>query len=102
VREKVAGCWKRLHNEELHNVWSTKYFILIVQVKENEMSGACSTNGRYEIYVQFWLENLKGRNHSEDHVIDGRIILEWMLRKEDEKMWTGCMWLRVGNNGGLL
>jgi hypothetical protein len=28
---------------------------------------------------KFWLENLKGRDHSEDMEIDGRIILEWLL-----------------------
>jgi hypothetical protein len=29
----------------------------------------------------FWLENLKGRDHSENLDVDGRIILEWMLGK---------------------
>jgi hypothetical protein len=29
----------------------------------------------------FWLENLKGRNYSEDLGIDGKIIFEWLLRK---------------------
>jgi hypothetical protein len=24
---------------------------------------------------------------------DGRIILEWMLGKSGEKVWTGCIWL---------
>jgi hypothetical protein len=47
------------------------------QFKENEMGGACSTNGRDEKCVQkFWSENLKGRDHLEDLGVDGRIILE--------------------------
>jgi hypothetical protein len=29
----------------------------------------------------FWLENLKGIDHSEDLGIDGKIILEWILGK---------------------
>jgi hypothetical protein len=29
----------------------------------------------------FWLENLKGRDHSEDLSIDERIILEWIFGK---------------------
>jgi hypothetical protein len=33
------------------------------------------------IYIIFWFENLKGRNHSEDFDVDGRIILEWILGK---------------------
>jgi hypothetical protein len=35
----------------------------------------------YCIRTVFWLENLKGRDHSEDLCVDGRIILEWMLGK---------------------
>jgi hypothetical protein len=29
--------------------------------------------------TKFWSENLKGRSHSEDLAIDGRIILKWIL-----------------------
>jgi hypothetical protein len=47
-------------------------------------------------------ENLKGRDHSKYLGVDGRIILEWILRKWGGKMWTGCIWFRVGTNRGLL
>jgi len=47
------------------------------------MGGACSTHVTEVICMQLlWLENLKGRNLSEDLVVDGRIILEWLLGKE--------------------
>jgi hypothetical protein len=29
----------------------------------------------------FWLESLKGRDHSKDVGADGRIILKWISRK---------------------
>jgi hypothetical protein len=29
--------------------------------------------------TEFWLGSLKGRDHSEDIVADGRIILKWIL-----------------------
>jgi hypothetical protein len=45
------------------------------RIKEDEIGGACSTHMRGDVPVVFWLEALKGRNHSEDIVIDGRIIL---------------------------
>jgi hypothetical protein len=40
-------------------------------------------------------------NHLEDSGIDGSIILEWILEKLGEKLWTGFIWLRVGTSGGL-
>jgi hypothetical protein len=41
------------------------------------MAVLCSTHERdREVYTEFWLENLKGRDHSELLVLDGRIILE--------------------------
>jgi hypothetical protein len=33
------------------------------------------------MHTVFRLENLKGKNYSEDLGVDGRIILEWILGK---------------------
>jgi hypothetical protein len=38
------------------------------------------TRNKYKILVS-WSENLKGKVHLEDAVIDRKIILEWMLVK---------------------
>jgi hypothetical protein len=54
------------------------------------------------MHTKFWLGNLKGTEHSEDIGVDGRIILEWILRKYGEKVLPGFMWLRIGTSGGLL
>jgi hypothetical protein len=42
-RQEVAGGWRRLHNEELHNLYASPDIIKIIKV--NEMGGTCSTNG---------------------------------------------------------
>jgi hypothetical protein len=44
-----------------------------------------------EMHTRFWLENLKGRDHSEDLGIDGKIILEWILGKWGE----GVDWMHM-------
>ena len=33
---------------------------------------------------------------------DGRIILRWIFRKLDVRVWTGSSWLRIGTGGGHL
>jgi len=50
-----------------------------------------------------WLENLKGMDHFEVMgVNDGRIALEWILEKYGGNVWTGLIWVRIGNSGGFL
>jgi len=50
-------------------------------MKETEVGGVCSTDGRGVNCVKNLSENLKERDHSEDLGIYGKIILEWILRK---------------------
>jgi hypothetical protein len=48
------------------------------------------------------LKNLKVRDQSEELGVEGRIILKWILGKQDEQMWTGFIWLRIETCGRLL
>jgi hypothetical protein len=45
-RDEVKGGWRKLHNEELHNLYSSP--IIIRMIKEDEIGRACSTNGGEE------------------------------------------------------
>jgi hypothetical protein len=49
-RDEVTGEWRKLHNEELRNLYSSPY--IIRQVKANEVGGTCGTHGRAEKSVQ--------------------------------------------------
>jgi hypothetical protein len=49
-RDEVTGEWRKLHNEELHNLYSTPD--IIRQVKANEVGRACGMHGRGEKSVQ--------------------------------------------------
>jgi hypothetical protein len=46
------------------------------------------------------MKYLKGRGHLEDLGVDGRIILEWILGKQDRKAWIGLIWFRIGPLAG--
>ena len=52
------------------------------------------------VLTGFWCGDLKVRNHLEDLVVDGRIILKLIL-KWDGRSWTGLVWLRIGAGGGF-
>jgi hypothetical protein len=56
-RDDVTGEWRKLHTEELHNLYSSPD--IIRQVKEDEVGGACSTHerGEREKCTRFWWES---------------------------------------------
>jgi len=41
-------------------------------------------------------------NPVEDPGVDGRIILRWIFRKWDERVWSVSNWLMIGTCGGHL
>jgi len=58
--------------------------------------------GRGEAYTAFRWGILKERAHLGDPGVDGRIILRWIFRKWDVRVWTESSWLRIGIGGGNL
>jgi hypothetical protein len=42
----------------------------------------------------FWLEHLKGRDHSEDVGVVGKTILEWTLGTKGGKLWLHVIQVR--------
>jgi hypothetical protein len=52
-REEVGG-WKGLHNEELHNLYTSPNIVRVI--KEDDMGGACSMHGElrnaYKILIR--------------------------------------------------
>jgi hypothetical protein len=45
---------------------------------------------------------LKGRDHSEDPGIDGRVILEWISEIRGGKLWTEFIFVRIVTIDGAL
>jgi hypothetical protein len=54
------------------------------------------------MHTKFLLKSLKGRDCLEDVGVDGKIIVEWILGKDSEKMWTEFIWLGIWTTGGFL
>jgi hypothetical protein len=53
------------------------------------------------VHTEFERGYLKERSYLEDLGIDGSIILKWILKKENARVWTELMWLRTGTSGRL-
>jgi hypothetical protein len=62
-RDEVTGDWRKLHNEELHNLYSSPNITRMIRIKEVEMGRACNTNGRRGMHMGYWWERQKERDH---------------------------------------
>jgi hypothetical protein len=76
----VAGGWRRLHNEELHNLYASPNIIRMIKSNRMRWAEYVARVGQMNEY-NILSENLKGRDLAEDVGIDGKIILEWILGK---------------------
>jgi hypothetical protein len=45
--------------------------------------------------------NPEGKRPLEDLDVGGRIILKWILERQDGMVWTGMTWPRIGASGGF-
>jgi hypothetical protein len=54
------------------------------------------------MYTKFLSENLKGRDHLKDLVIEGRINIRMNSKESVAGVWTGFIWLRIWTSGRLL
>jgi hypothetical protein len=95
----VKGGWRKLHNEELHNLHSSPNIIKNDQVKKDEMGRACSTNGTKRNAYRILVGKPEGRRplgrprcRRVDNIkIDLREIgwngMEWIDLAEDRDQW---------------
>jgi hypothetical protein len=51
-RDEVMGGWSKLHNEELHDLYSSPSKIRVIKSRRMRFGGACSPNGKKEKCVE--------------------------------------------------
>jgi hypothetical protein len=98
-----AACFTLvLDNKELNDLHSPTNIVLVIKSRRMRWVGHVLHVGRVEAYVGFWCANLRERDHLGNPGIDERIILGWIFRKRDVRVWTRSSWIRKGTGGGRL
>jgi hypothetical protein len=94
-RDEVTGELRKLHNEELHDLYSSPNIVRVIKSRRMRWAGHVGRMGEGRACTGFWWGNLRERDHWGDPGADGRIILRWIFRKWDVGLWAG--WRALAN-----
>jgi len=78
-RNDVTGECRKLHNEELKDLYSSPHIVRVIRLRRMRWAGHVARMGERRGVQRVWCENLKERDHLGDPCVDGRIILIWIL-----------------------
>ena len=101
-RDEVTGEWRKLHNEELSDLYSLPNIVRVVKSRRMRWAGHVARMGKGRGVHRVLVGKPEGKRTLEDPDVDGRIILRWIFRKWEGVVGTGWSWLRIGTGGGRL
>jgi hypothetical protein len=74
-KREEDGSWRKLHNDELHSLYSSPNIVRLIKSRRLRWAGHVARMGRGDVFTGFWLGGPKSRDHWEDLGVGGRIIL---------------------------
>ena len=101
-RDEETGEWRKLHNVELNDLYSSPIIFRVIKSRIMRWAGHVASMGERRGIYGVLVGKREGRDHLGDPGVDGRIILRWIFRKWDVGVWTGSRCLRLGTCGGHL
>jgi hypothetical protein len=74
-KREENGSWRKLHNDELHRLYSSPNIVRVIKSRWMWWAGHVARMGRGEVFTGFWLGGPNVRDHWEDLGVGGRITL---------------------------
>jgi hypothetical protein len=65
-KREEDGSWRKLHNDEFHNLNSSPNIFRVIKPRRMRWAGHVARMGRGEVFTGFWLRGPKARDHWED------------------------------------
>jgi hypothetical protein len=100
-RDEVTGEWRKLHNEEFCDLYSSPSIIRIIKSRMMRWAGHIARIGSRGMHISYWWGSQRERDQYQDQNVSGWILLRWILERDNGVMWTGLVRLQIGTSGGL-
>ena len=98
-RDEVTGDWRRLHNEELNDLYSSPNIVRVIKSRRMRWAGHVAHIGEERGVYRVLVGKPEGRRPLG---VNGWIILERISRRWDVCIWTGLGWPKLETGGGRL
>ena len=99
--EEVTGECRKLHNEELNDLYSLSNNVRVIKSRWMGWAGHVARMEVRRGVNRIFMGNLSERDRLGD-ICKWGIILWWNFRKWNVAIWTWSNWLRIGTGGGHL
>jgi len=101
-RDEVTGEWRRLHNEELNDLYSSPNIVLVIKSRRMRWAGHVARVGEERGVLGSWRGKRREGDYWGDLDVDGWIILGRICMRWDVGIWTGLDCPRIETGGGRL
>jgi hypothetical protein len=102
VLRRISGEWRRLHNEELNDLYSSPNIGWVIKSRKTIWAGHVARMGEKRGTYRILVGRPEGRRplHRPRHRWEDNIKMN--LQEVGRGAWIGLRWLRIGTGLGLL
>jgi len=101
-RDEVTGEWRKLHNEELNDLYPSPNNVWVIKSRKMRWAGYVARMGKRRGLYTDLVGKSEGKKRLGSSRPRRRIILRWIFRKWNVEAWPGSIWFRTGTGVGHL
>jgi hypothetical protein len=81
--DDVRGEWRKLHNEELNDLYCSPNIIWVIKSRRMRWAVHVACMGERNVAYRILLGKPEGKNRLEDTGVEESVILRWIFRKRN-------------------
>jgi hypothetical protein len=92
--DEVTWEWRRLHNEELNDLYSSTNIVRVIKSRRIRWAEHVARMGDREERTRLWVWKPEGKRPIRRPRRRKEVILKCILKKLDWKAWSGLIWIK--------